>query len=94
MEHPKWRDVPHARTCQGGERVDDDTRPAQRSRPAPAGTADEPEREKEVMNRLAAAAGTLAAFGLATPIVVAFLVPGLPIALAAVLWQQWKGRDA
>jgi hypothetical protein len=46
------------------------------------------------MSRFAAAAGTLAAFGLATPIVVAALLPGLPIALAAVMWHGWKGRDA
>ncbi len=44
------------------------------------------------MRRLAAAAGTLAAIGLATPVVVAVLVPGLPIALAAVAFHQWRER--
>jgi hypothetical protein len=60
----------------------------------PREPADELERKKEAMTRLAAAAGTLAAIGLATPLVVAALLPGLPLALAAVAWHQWKGRDA
>ncbi len=41
---------------------------------------------------LATAAGTLAAIGLATPLVVALLLPGLPLALAAVAVHQWRER--
>jgi len=48
--------------------------------------------ERSNVRRLAAAAGTLAAIGLATPVVVAVLVPGLPIALGAVAYHEWKLR--
>ncbi len=44
------------------------------------------------MRRVAAAAGTLAVIGLATPVVVAVLVPGLPIAIGAVAYHEWKRR--
>lgn len=39
-----------------------------------------------------AAAGTLAAIGLATPIVVAVLLPALPLAVAAVAVHGWRAR--
>jgi 4-amino-4-deoxy-L-arabinose transferase-like glycosyltransferase len=50
--------------------------------------------ESRNVRRIAAAAGTLAAIGLATPFVVAVLVPGLPIALGAVAYHEWKLRRA
>ncbi len=43
------------------------------------------------MRSFAAAAGTLAAIGLATPIVALVLVPGLPIAIAAAALYSWRG---
>jgi hypothetical protein len=44
------------------------------------------------LRRIAAAAGTVAAIGLATPVVMALLVPGLPIALGAIAYHEWKLR--
>jgi hypothetical protein len=49
---------------------------------------------RTALSRFAAAAGTLAVVGLATPVVVAVLVPGLPIALGAVAYHEWKLRRA
>jgi hypothetical protein len=64
--------------------------------PAPADDAASWSGKKEAVRNfnITAAAGTLAAFGLATPLVVAILLPGLPLALAALAFRQWRGRDA
>lgn len=45
---------------------------------------------RSLVSRTAAAAGTLAAIGLATPVVALVLVPGLPLVLAAVALYQWR----
>ncbi len=46
------------------------------------------------MRSLATAAGTLAAIGLAAPVVALVLLPGLPLALAAVALHAWRGARA
>lgn len=46
------------------------------------------------MRSLAAAAGTLAAIGLAAPVVALVLLPGLPLAIAAAAVYGWRADRA